>query len=211
MSTVGICEVFESIQGESSYAGLSCFFIRLSGCNLRCRYCDTTQAYEPGERVSIEELVGRAVSSRAAMVEITGGEPLLQVGFEALAAGLRKKVARPVLVETNGSRDISIIPEGVVAVMDIKCPGSGESGAMDLANLERLRPDDELKFVLGDRADYEWARTFVREHGLTLLSHPVFFSPVFGVLDAKDLADWILQDGLAVRLQLQLHKMLGLR
>ena len=211
MTRMSICETFTSIQGESSYAGFSCFFIRLSGCNLRCSYCDTKYAYSQGEEVEIEALISEAHASRAAIIEITGGEPLLQNGFHELARKLRDEVRRPVLVETNGSCDISIIPEGVFAIVDIKCPGSGESEAMDMKNIGRLRSYDEVKFVLGSRADYEWARTLVGERLLTSSCSTVFFSPVMDVLPPGDLSDWIIRDGLEVRLQVQLHKALGLR
>lgn len=211
MATVRVDEVFESIQGESSWAGLPCFFIRLAGCNLRCTYCDTKDAYGPGREMTVAELTALCLASRAPIAEITGGEPLLQPGFGELAAALRDRTAKTILVETNGSRDISVVPADVVAVMDVKCPGSGASGAMDLANVGRLRPYDEVKFVLGDRRDYEWATAFVKRYRLTSACHAVFFSPVFGGLDAGKLGEWILQDGLAVRLQVQLHRILGLR
>lgn len=211
MTTVNVCETFISIQGESTFAGLSCFFIRLAGCNLRCRYCDTTYAYAPGSEAPIEQLVSESRAAKAAIVEITGGEPLLQPAFRELASALRDRGGKPVLVETNGSRDISVIPTGVIAIMDVKCPGSGESESMDPANIGRLRPQDEVKFVLTDRTDYEWARDFVKRHTLASRCHAVMFSPVFGVLTAKDLGQWILEDGLSVRLQVQLHKVLGIK
>jgi 7-carboxy-7-deazaguanine synthase len=211
MATVSVCETFVSIQGESTYAGLSCYFIRLAGCNLRCRYCDTTYAYNPGLDAPIPDLVAECRANPAAIVEITGGEPLLQPGFRELATALRDQGGKPVLVETNGSLDISAIPAGVIAIMDIKCPGSGASEAMDPANIARLRPQDEVKFVLGDRTDYEWARDFVRRHSLATRCHAVLFSPVFGKLPAKDVAQWIVVDGLPVRVQVQLHKVLGMK
>ncbi|MFC1497666.1 7-carboxy-7-deazaguanine synthase QueE [Verrucomicrobiota bacterium] len=206
MTTVNICETFESIQGESSYAGLSCFFIRFAGCNLRCSYCDTTYAYEPGADMAIAELVDKAMSSSAVVIEITGGEPLLQPGFSELAAELRNNAEKPVLVETNGSRDISIVPDNVITIMDIKCPGSGESSAMDLNNIERLKLSDEVKFVIGDKGDYKWASDFVKQYDLTSVCNAVFLNPVFGMLEAKELGEWILEDGLSVRLGVQLHK-----
>jgi len=211
MATVNVCETFVSIQGESTYAGLSCYFIRLAGCNLRCRYCDTTYAYAPGLDVPVPDLVAKCRASKAAIVEITGGEPLLQPGFRELAAALRDQGGKPVLVETNGSMDISAIPAGVVAIMDVKWPGSGVSEAMDSANIGRLRPQDEVKFVLSDRQDYEWAGDFVRRHSLATRCHAVLFSPVFGKLPAKEVGQWILDDGLPVRVQAQLHKMLGMK
>jgi len=211
IATVNVCETFVSIQGESTYAGLSCYFIRLAGCNLRCRYCDTTYAYVPGLDVPVPDLVAEFRASKAAIVEITGGEPLLQPGFRELAAALRDQGGKPVLVETNGSMDISAIPAGVIAIMDVKCPGSGVSEAMDPANIGRLRPQDEVKFVLSDRQDYEWAGDFVRRHNLPTRCHAVLFSPVFGKLPAKEVGQWILDDGLPVRVQVQLHKALGMK
>jgi 7-carboxy-7-deazaguanine synthase len=211
MATVNICETFVSIQGETTYAGLSCFFIRLAGCNLRCRYCDTTYAYNPGLDAPIQDLVEECRRNPTAIVEITGGEPLLQAGFRELAAALRDRGGRPVLVETNGSLDISAVPAGVIAIMDVKCPGSGVSEAMDPANIGRLRPQDEVKFVLSDRKDYEWARDFVKRHTLATRCHAVLFSPVFGKLPAKEVGQWILEDGSPVRVQVQLHKVLGMK
>jgi 7-carboxy-7-deazaguanine synthase len=211
MATVSVCETFLSIQGESTYAGLPCFFIRLAGCNLRCRYCDTTYAYNPGLEAPIPDLVNACRDSRAAIVEITGGEPLLQPGFRELATALRDQGGKPVLVETNGSRDISVIPTGVVAIMDVKCPASGESESMDPANLGRLRPQDEVKFVVSDRKDYEWAREFVKGHDLSRRCHAVLFSPVWGAVNARELGEWILADNLPVRVQVQLHKVMGLK
>lgn len=210
MVTVNVCETFTSIQGESSYVGLSCFFIRLSGCNLRCKYCDTPQASGPGKDVVIPDLVADCAASSTAIVEVTGGEPLLQPGFRDLAARLRDNTGKPVLVETNGSRDISVIPDGVITIMDVKCPGSGEDQTLDLLNIERLRPKDEVKFVISGRDDYDWAKAFVRQYSLTSVCHAVFFSPVFGVLDARELGEWIVEDGLPVRLGVQLHKIVGM-
>lgn len=209
---VKVAECFTSIQGESTYAGLSCYFIRLTGCNLRCVYCDTRHAYHGGREMAIAALARRFAASPAALAEITGGEPLAQSGFGRLASALLKAGrGRPVLVETNGSLDISVIPRGVTAIMDVKCPGSGESGAMDLDNLDRLRPEDEVKFVISDRADFIWACRLVRCHRLADRCHAVLFSPVGGKLPAPMLAGWILKAGLSVRLQLQLHKVIGLK
>jgi 7-carboxy-7-deazaguanine synthase len=208
MGTVNIYETFQGIQGESTWAGTLCFFIRLAGCNLRCNYCDTTYAYKPGKDVEISELVREAAASTAAIIEITGGEPLIQAGFRELAIELRDKTGKPVLVETNGSCDISLVPEGVITIMDIKCPGSGQNEAMDLANLKRLRRRDEVKFVLSDRNDYDWAKQFVQSHSLVSVCN-VLFSPVFGILQADNLGRWIIRDGLPVRLQMQLHKIIG--
>lgn len=211
MSTVQVAETFLSVQGESTYAGLSCFFIRLAGCNLRCTYCDTPQAFDPGDEKSVTALAGEAAASVAAIVEVTGGEPLLQDGFAELASALRDETERPVLVETNGSVDISVVPEAVIAIVDVKCPGSGEEGSFDLENLARLRAQDEVKFVIRDRADYEWATAFVRTHALAGCCRAVHFSPVHECLDPRDMAEWLLADGPAVRLQVPLHKLLKMR
>ena len=211
MESVKVCETFVSIQGESSYAGLTCFFIRLSGCNLRCKYCDTPYAYSGGEDVTVPALVEACRGSGAALVEVTGGEPLLQAGFPALAGALRDSCARPVLVETSGSCDISLVPEGIVTIMDVKCPGSGESASLDVRNLSRLRRQDQVKFVLSDRLDYEWARSFVERHRLLSSCREVIFGPVSGILSAKDLAAWMIEDRLTVRLQVPLHKILGMK
>ena len=209
--TVDVCEVFESIQGESTFAGLSCFFVRLAGCNLRCSYCDTTRAYGVGEPMDVQALVAQARGSRAAIVEITGGEPLLQEGFAALATGLRDGAGKPVLVETNGSCDVGRVPEGVTTIMDLKCPSSGESAAMDLDNLVRLRGHDEVKFVIGTPEDYDWAREVVDRYNLVPAVAAVLFSPVHALLEPARLAAWVMADGLQVRVQVQLHKMLKLQ
>lgn len=209
---VHVFEVFESIQGESSYAGLSCFFVRLAGCNLSCSYCDTTEARTAvGEVRDVTQIVAQARESTAAIVEITGGEPLKQDGFTALAKGLRDGAGKPVLVETNGSCDISLIPDDVVAVMDVKCPGSGESEAMDLGNVDRLRPYDEVKCVLCDRRDYMWAKELVQSRDLAHHCGAVFFTAAEGGVAATELGAWILADGLPVRVGVQLHKILGMK
>ncbi len=210
-SVLEICETFTSIQGESTHAGLSCFFIRLAGCNLRCSYCDTTYAYEGGKPMQIDELIEIAVAGNAQIIEITGGEPLMQAGFRTLAEELRDRTARPVLVETNGSMDISVIPEGVIAVMDIKCPGSGVADAMDMTNIGRLRSQDEVKFVISDHDDYKWAAGLVRDEDLASKCNAVLFSPLFGELEGAELGRWIVEDGLPARLQAQLHKIMRIR
>jgi 7-carboxy-7-deazaguanine synthase len=209
---VWVNETFTSIQGESTWAGLSCFFVRLSGCNLRCSYCDTTHAYPRGRKTSIQSLARRFSASSAAIAEITGGEPLSQSGFRELAIRMRDGGGgRPVLVETNGSRNISLIPDGVIAIMDVKCPGSGEAAAMDLENLKRLRPQDEVKFVVADRKDFEWACRVVRKYKVVAQCHAVLFSPVEGRLTPAALAKWVLDSGLPVRVQLQLHKVIHVK
>lgn len=197
-----------SIQGESTYSGLSCFFIRLTGCNLRCNYCDTEYAYSGGKETSITKLVETWQDSGAVIAEITGGEPLLQEGFVELATELRDCSERHLLVETNGSQDIGIIPDGVVAIVDVKCPGSGAGDSFYMPNIDKLRDYDEIKFVLKDRLDYEWAKDFIGEYDLTERCHAVLFGCVSGELDAGRVGQWIVDDGLKVRLQVQLHKIL---
>jgi 7-carboxy-7-deazaguanine synthase len=209
MSKIVISETFGSIQGESSYAGRVCFFIRLSGCNLKCGYCDTE--HEDGADCSIDELVAESRDADGQLVEITGGEPLLQDEFGALATRLRDETEKTVLVETNGTCDISVIPDGVIAIMDVKTPSSGAEGSFDMGNIARLRADDEIKFVISDRNDYDWAKHFTEENDLIEKCSVVHFSPVYGLMDAGDLAKWIVEDGLHVKLQVQLHKILGVK
>ena len=203
--SLAINEIFVSIQGESTWAGLPCVFVRTMGCPLRCRWCDTEYAFYEGRRWRIDDLLEEACRHSIDLVEITGGEPLAQPGTPALAAALLDR-GKTVLVETSGSFDISVLPEGAHAIMDLKCPSSGECEQNDLGNLARLRRGDELKFVIGTRADYDWAASIVREHELSRL--PVLFSPVWGEIDFAALAQWILEDRLPVRMQVQLHKVL---
>jgi 7-carboxy-7-deazaguanine synthase len=201
-------EIFKSIQGESWFAGIPCVFVRLTGCNLRCKYCDTTYAYEGGEELSVEELAQRVAGYPAfggtQLVEITGGEPLLQGETPELAEALLRK-ARTILVDTNGTFDIDVLPKGVVRIVDVKCPDSGQSERMFWENMDRLVRTDEVKFVLQSRRDYEWAKSVVEDHEL-LRRCMVLFSPAFGALQPSKLAEWILADNLTVRLNLQLHK-----
>lgn len=209
---VDVAETFISIQGESAYAGLGCFFVRMAGCNLRCNYCDTPNALEPsGNLVEINTLVKDAQKSRMPLIEITGGEPLTAPNFTSLAESMLRIPETTLLVETNGSLDISQIPEEAVAVIDVKCPDSGAGGSFDLQNLQRLRPRDELKFVISSHEDFRWAADFVRRHNLTSRLNPPHFSPVSNRIKPSKLADWILHDCLPVRLQLQLHRLLGLQ
>jgi 7-carboxy-7-deazaguanine synthase len=209
--TVSITETFVSLQGESTWAGLPCFFVRLAGCNLRCCYCDTPASRQAGRKVGIEDIVAEAVAANVAICEITGGEPLLQEGFRELATALRDSTGRPVLVETNGSLDISLVPEGVIAIVDFKCPGSGACELNNWSNIARLRAHDEVKFVLLDEADYVWAARQVTERAITARCRAVHFSPVHGLMDPAVLGGWILRDRLSVRLHLQLHKIAGMR
>ena len=199
-----VTEIFHSIQGESTYAGRPCVFVRLSGCDLRCRWCDTEYAFHEGRPLTVEEIMTEVRALRCPLVEITGGEPLLQKETPELCRRLLAEEFA-VLVETGGHRDISVLPDGVRVILDVKCPGSGESEKVDWENLDRLRPGDEVKFVIGDRVDYEWARAVVHQRDLGA-RYPVHFSPVFGRLAYEDLVAWILEDRLAVRFQAQLHK-----
>lgn len=199
-----VCEIFKSIQGESSYAGWPCAFVRLNGCNLHCRYCDTTYARTSGTQMDVPDIVRQLLSLSTRIVEITGGEPLLQSETPLLAKKLLE-AGRLVLVETNGSLDISVLPEPIIRIMDLKCPSSGESSQNRWQNIDVLRPCDEIKFVIADRADYEWARDVLKRR-LKGLQNTVLFSPVHGELAPSTLAEWILKDNLNVRMQLQLHK-----
>jgi 7-carboxy-7-deazaguanine synthase len=199
-----VTEIFKSIQGESTWAGLPCIFVRLTGCNLRCAYCDTRYAYEGGTRMSIRKILERCEALGNKLVEITGGEPLMQDGCALLAEYLLER-GYTVLVETNGTLPIRRLPAAVIKIMDIKSPSSGMSDQTDWTNIEVLSTRDEVKFVIGHRTDYEWSREVVRRYDLTPRCAAVLFSPVFGVLEPDALAAWILEDGLAVRLQLQLH------
>ena len=199
-----VCEIFAGIQGESTYAGLPCVFVRMSGCNLRCVYCDTAYAYEEGAEMPEDNVFRQVLSYGISTVEITGGEPLLQSDVFSLIKRLLDS-GLVVLVETNGSVSISGVDDRAVVIMDIKLPGSGMSGSISLDNLALLRPGDEIKFVIGDRRDYEWARDFIKKHELAGVC-TILLAPVFGVLPPKDLSGWILDDRLGVRLNLQLHK-----
>jgi 7-carboxy-7-deazaguanine synthase len=200
-----INEIFHSIQGESTHAGRPCVFVRLTACDLRCSWCDTPYAFTEGQKMSLDEVVERVRGYGCDVVEITGGEPLLQKEVYPLMERLLDE-GRTVMIETGGHVSAGQVPAGVIRVIDVKCPGSGEAGKMHWANLDQLRPSDEIKFVLKDRADYDYAREVVARHELIVRSAAVLFSPVHGVLDAKQLAEWILADRLAVRLQLQGHK-----
>ena len=215
-----ITEIFKSIQGESSYAGLPCIFVRLTGCNLRCTWCDTAYAFHGGTKHSLDEVLGRVKelskgksgAGDVRLIEITGGEPLLQPETPELARRLLAE-GYTVLIETSGERDVSALPREVVKIVDVKCPDSGEFGTFRIANLDALERKDEVKFVISSRRDYEFARQFVADHGLAEKVHEILFSPVFAdpegawpAMDARALAEWILADNLPVRLGLQLHK-----
>jgi len=200
-----INEIFYSVQGESSYAGRPCVFVRLTACDLRCSWCDTPYAFHEGRKMSVDEVVAAVDAAGCELVEITGGEPLLQEEVYPLMDRLLAS-GRTVLLETGGHRPIDRVPQAVVKIVDIKCPASGEAAKNDWENLGRLSPHDEVKFVIQDRADYEFARDVIARYGLPGRAAAVLMSPVHGVLDPKTLSEWILADRLAVRLQLQLHK-----
>jgi 7-carboxy-7-deazaguanine synthase len=203
---VTVTELFPSIQGESTLQGLPCVFVRLTGCNLACRYCDTPYARSGGEEMSVSGIVRRVLGFGVRFVCITGGEPLLQPDTPELARALLDEGFR-VSVETNGSIDSGVLPEGVVRVIDIKCPGSGEEGCFHQSNLAARRPEDEFKFVLTGRGDFEYARDFVRAHRLAE-GNAVLLSPVDGILTPSILAEWIVSEMPEARLNLQLHRYL---
>jgi 7-carboxy-7-deazaguanine synthase len=200
-----ITEIFKSIQGESSYAGLPCIFVRLTGCNLRCHWCDTAYAFHGGQKMTPQEVLERVRQFGGNMVELTGGEPLLQKETVGLAGSLLAEGYR-VLIETSGERFIGDLPRPVVKIVDVKCPGSGEGGKFDLANLDVLERKDQIKFVVQDERDYLYARDFMETHGLAERVGEIIFSPVFDQLAPLELAQWILRDNLEVRLGLQIHK-----
>jgi 7-carboxy-7-deazaguanine synthase len=201
---ITICEIFASIQGESTLQGLPCVFVRLSGCNLNCRYCDTRYARENGTEMSKEEIVKKVDEFELSFVCITGGEPLTQKETPILAQDFIGRGYR-VSLETNGTIDASGLHEDVIRIIDIKCPGSGEHGKTHSRNISNRRSKDEFKFVLTDRTDFEYARDFVRKHSLDDTC-TVLLSPVHDVLDPQLLADWIMQEMPGARLNLQLHK-----
>ena len=200
-----INEIFYSVQGESSYAGRPCVFVRLTACDLRCSWCDTAYAFHEGAKRSLDSVLAEVDSYRCPLVEVTGGEPLLQADVYPLMESLLAR-GRTVLLETGGHRSTARVPAGVVTILDVKCPGSGESEKNDWSNLERLQPHDEVKFVITDRTDYEYAREIVARHDLVRRAAAIHFSPVHGVMDARTLSEWVLADNLPVRVQLQLHK-----
>jgi 7-carboxy-7-deazaguanine synthase len=204
-------EIFHSIQGESTFAGEPCVFVRLTACDLRCSWCDTPYAFHEGRKMSVDDVLSEVERYGCPTVEVTGGEPLLQPDVYPLMSRLLAS-GKTVLLETGGHRSIEDVPPGVVRIVDVKCPGSGESDKMDWENLNRVTPSDQVKFVIKDRTDYEFARDVVTRVEATHASPlsgrvaAVLFSPVHGVMDAKELAAWILADRLPVRLQLQAHK-----
>jgi 7-carboxy-7-deazaguanine synthase len=215
-----VSEIYKSLQGESTYAGLACVFVRLTGCNLRCTWCDSEFSFYGGSKMSIDEVLREVakLSPSGGLVEITGGEPMLQ---EREVIPLMEQLLDAdyqVLLETSGERPLAHVPKKVVKIVDVKCPHSGEPDTFALENLKALQPHDELKFVLTDRADYEFARDFIREHDLASRVNAILFSPAFkkeasGARDAshcllnpEQLAEWILADNVPARLSLQIHK-----
>ena len=225
-----ITEIFRSIQGEGTRAGLPCIFVRLTGCNLRCTWCDTAYAFHGGTKMSVDEVVARVEelaevplqnnaaniqsAQRLSLVELTGGEPLLQSEVVPLAQQLVDRDFR-VMIETSGERPVSVLPREVIKIVDVKCPDSGEPDTFRMDNLDALGDQDEIKFVISTRRDFEFARDFTRQHHLAQRVHQVIFSPVHADpegawpgLDARLVAEWILAEGLPVRLGLQLHKLI---
>jgi 7-carboxy-7-deazaguanine synthase len=200
-----INEIFYSIQGESTYAGRPCVFVRLTACDLRCSWCDTPYAFHEGRKQTLDQVMESVRQFDCPLVEVTGGEPLLQEGVYPLMDALLER-GHTVMLETGGHRSTERVPGPVVTILDIKCPGSGEAHRNDWDNLARLRPHDEVKFVVKDRADYEYARGVIAQHGLAARAAAIHLSPVHGVLDARTLSEWVLADRLPARVQLQIHK-----
>jgi 7-carboxy-7-deazaguanine synthase len=200
-----INEIFHSIQGESTRAGRACVFIRLTACDLRCSWCDTPYAFDEGRKRSVDDVLEEVGRYRCEVVEITGGEPLLQEDVYPLMSRLLAQ-GRTVLLETGGHRSIAQVPRDVIKIVDVKCPGSGEEHRNDWQNLSRLAPHDEVKFVIRDRVDYDYALDVVRRHDLPSCCAAVLFSPVHDVLQPRALAEWMLADRAPARLQLQIHK-----
>jgi 7-carboxy-7-deazaguanine synthase len=211
-----INEIFHSIQGESTYAGLPCIFVRLRGCHLRCAWCDTTYAFNEGAARSVSDVLREVLAIPTDLVEITGGEPLLQQPVHELMSSLCD-AGRTVLLETSGACDISVCDPRVIRIMDLKPPGSGECGRNDMANIDRLQAEDEVKFVIGDRDDYDWSVAQIQQHNLADRVSAILLSPVYETaadsyitghagLEPSTLAAWMLEDGIPARLQTQMHK-----
>ena len=203
--TLTINEIYHSIQGESTWAGSPCVFVRLTFCDLRCNYCDTEYAFYEGKKMSLPEIVDRVHSFDCELVEITGGEPLLQKNVLPLMS-LLCDAGHTVLLETSGAHDISAVDPRVHRIMDLKTPGSGEVEKNLWPNIDHLTKNDEVKFVIGSREDYEWSREKVQRFNLDTRCHAVLFSPIFGRIDPREIVEWILADKLNVRFQLQMHK-----
>jgi 7-carboxy-7-deazaguanine synthase len=199
-----INEIYRSIQGESSYAGLPCVFVRLTYCNLRCSYCDTEYAFYEGKDMTVDEVIASVLGYDCPLVEVTGGEPLLQKEVYPLMERLID-LGRTVLLETGGSLDIARVHSRVIKIIDLKCPSSGESQHNLYSNLDKLQAHDEIKFVIGTHEDYLWSKETIEKYRLAG-RFPILFSTVFSQLEPRQLVDWVLQDNLTVRFQLQMHK-----
>ena len=202
---IRLTEIYQSIQGESSFVGKRCVFVRLTGCNLRCNYCDTEYSFYGGKNYSIGDILEMVNDYNCNLVEITGGEPLLQKGVLPLMANMCD-AGKTVLIETSGNRDISLVDQRVHIIMDLKTPSSGESNSNRYENIKLLKPKDEVKFVIGYEEDYIWSREKLISKKLNELCGNVIFSPVFGQIKYSDMVDWIVRDRLDVTFQLQLHK-----
>lgn len=205
MEKLTVNEIYQSVQGESTWAGLPCVFVRLTFCDLRCTYCDTEYAFYEGRRMALDDIVAAVRAFACPLVEVTGGEPLLQPACLPLL-GRMCDAGFTVLLETSGAHDISGVDPRVHRIMDLKTPSSGECGRNLFANLAHLAPRDEVKFVVGSREDYEWAREQVRGHDLAAKVRAVLLSPVFGKIAPADIVAWMLEDKLSARFQLQMHK-----
>ena len=203
--TLTVNEIYHSIQGESTWAGEPCVFVRLTFCDLRCTYCDTEYAFYEGKKQTLEEIVATVAAFRCPLVEITGGEPLLQKNVLPLMTMLAD-AGQTVLLETSGAHDISVVDARVHRIMDLKTPGSGEAERNLFSNVEHLTQRDEVKFVIGSREDYDWSREKVEQFRLSDRCRAVLFSPIFGRIDPREIVEWILADRLPVRFQLQMHK-----
>ena len=203
---IKINEIYLSVQGESTHTGLPCVFIRLTGCNLRCSWCDTAYAFHEGKNMSIDEILQKVENFGIHLVEITGGEPLMQDNVYTLMKRLIEKGYK-VMLETGGSISLERVPKDVIKIMDLKCPGSGEQDKNNLDNLKLLAPHDEVKFVILDKKDYEWSRDIIKRYKINETAH-ILLSPVFDKLELKEMVKWILEDRLPVRLQTQLHKII---
>ena len=201
-----VTEIYKSIQGESTYAGLPCIFIRLTGCNLRCGWCDTDYSFYGGSQMSVDEILTEVEKLECKLVEVTGGEPLIQNETPELVQRLLDSGCT-VLVETGGAIDISMISDKAIRVMDVKCPGSDMSDKMNFDNFSKLNSNDEIKFVIMDRTDFDWATKVIQDYKLEAVAK-ILFSPVFGALKPDVLAQWILDSGLEVRMQMQMHKLI---
>jgi len=206
---IKVNEIYYSIQGESTYTGLPCVFVRLTGCNLRCKYCDTQYAFNEGKNLTLMEIQEKVAQYDCNLIEITGGEPLLQSQVVDLAK-IFVDQGKTVLVETNGTQDIDVLFDPMIRIMDIKCPGSAESDKTDWNNIERLRVNDNVKFVICHREDFDWAVSVVKNYNL-LNRAVVLFSPAYGLLNPEILAGWMLKLSLPIRLNLQLHKFMNVK